>query len=217
MKISKLSVDQNIDEIIKTRRSIRQFTPEMPSEEDIKAIVRAGALAPYSSLADTGRGGRKFVVVSVNNPLMNRLSGVVKDRAGVFAEQFKVRMRSNSTLQAQGQRFLKRLEEIAQKGPLGIGTAPYYIVVAEKKGIPDAQHQSISHCLENMWLKATALGLGFHLVSITGRMEEDDEFCSLINIPTGEYRLDGCAVGYPAQIPLQPASFDVDESTAWFV
>ena len=145
------------------------------------------------------------------------ISSVVKNRAGIFSEQFKAQMNSNPVLQTQGQGFLKRLEMTAQQGPLGIGSAPYYIVVAEKRGIPDVQHKSLSHCMENMWLKATALGLGFHLVSITTQMEQDNEFCNLLNLPFGEYRLDGCAIGYPAQNPPKPIRSSIEEVTTWFI
>jgi len=159
-----MSLNQNLNEIIKARRSIRMFTKEMPVKQDIEAIIQAGTLAPFAGLANTGRDGRKFIIVSRNNPLLIQLSNIVKNRASIIAEQFKFQMNSNPLLQAQGQGFLERLEMTAQKGPLGIGSAPYYIVVAEKRGIPDVQHQSIAYCMENMWLKATSLGLGFHLV-----------------------------------------------------
>ncbi|AFM40043.1 nitroreductase [Desulfosporosinus acidiphilus SJ4] len=212
-----MSIDQNLDEIIKARRSIRLFTSEMPTKEDIKAIIQAGVLAPFAGLANTGKDGRKFIVVSRNNPLINQLSSVVKNRAGVFAEQFNAQTNSNPILRAQGQGFLKRLEMTAQQGPLGIGSAPYYIVVAEKRGIPDVQHKSLAHCMENMWLKATALGLGFHLVTITTQMEQDNEFCNLLSLPFGEYRLDGCAIGFPAQNPPQPIRSSIDDVTTWFL
>ena len=68
-----------------------------------------------------------------------------------------------------------------------------------------------------MWLKATALGLGFHLVSITSQMEQDSEFCSLLNLPVGENRLDGCAIGYTAQYPPQPERATIQEVTTWFI
>ncbi|MGD0953085.1 MAG: hypothetical protein ABR985_11955 [Methanotrichaceae archaeon] len=35
------------------------------------------------------------------------------------------------------------------------------MVVAERKSFPPVEQQSLAHCLQNMWLKATALGLGF--------------------------------------------------------
>jgi nitroreductase len=212
-----MPVNQNLDEVTRTRRSIRMFTTETPAKEDIEAIVQAGVLAPFAGLANTGKYGRRFFVISRNNSLLSQLASVVKKRANVLAEQLKSQMNSNPLLQTQGQGFLKRLEMTAQQGPLGIGSAPYYIVVAEKRGIPDAQHQSLAHCMENMWLKATALGLGFHLVSITGQMEQDSEFCSLLNLPIGENRLDGCAIGYPAQYPPAPERATVQEVTTWFV
>ncbi|TGE39251.1 nitroreductase [Desulfosporosinus fructosivorans] len=212
-----MPINQNLDEVFKSRRSIRMFTAETPAKEDIEAIIQAGVLAPFAALANTGKDGRKFVVISRNNPLLTQLAYVVRKKAAAFAEQFKSQMNTNPFLQTQGQGFLKRLEMTAQQGPLGIGSAPYYIVVAEKKGIPDVQHQSISYCMENMWLKATSLGLGFHLVSITSQMEQDSEFCSLLNLPMGECRLDGCAIGYPAQNPPQPAIASVDEVTTWFI
>ena len=52
--------------------------------------------------------------------------------------------------------------------------------------------------MENMWLKATALGLGFQLVSVTSQMSPDPEFCGVLGIPAGEWELMGCAIGYPA-------------------
>ncbi|TGE34396.1 nitroreductase family protein [Desulfosporosinus sp. Sb-LF] len=212
-----MSFNQNLDEIIKARRSIRMFTTDMPVKQDIEAIVQAGAFAPFAGLANTGRDGRRFFIVSRSSPLLSQLSNVVKNRASILAEQFKSQMNSNPLLQAQGQGFLKRLEMTAQKGPLGIGSAPYYIVVAEKRGIPDVQHQSIAYCMENMWLKATSLGLGFHLVSITTQMEQDIEFCNLLNIPIGEYRLDGCAIGYPAQNPPQTDRATGEEVSTWYI
>lgn len=212
-----MSIYQNLDEVIKARRSIRIFTPEMPSKEDIETIIQAGVLAPFAGLANKGKDGRKFFVVSKNNPLLLKLSSVVKNRASILAEQFKSQISSNPLLQAQGEGFLKRLEMTAQQGPLGIGSAPYYLVVAEKRGIPDVQHQSIAYCMANMWLKATSLGLGFHLVSMTTQMEQDNDFCNLLNLPVGEYRLDGCAIGYPGQNPLAPVRATVEEVTIWYI
>ena len=97
----------------------------------------------------------------------------------------------------------------------GVGTAPYYIVVAEKKGFPPVEQQSLAHCLENMWLKATALELGFQLVSITSQMSGNAEFCRILGIPAGEWELAGCAVGYPKD-ELSPAIRPaVEDVTTW--
>ena len=80
----------------------------------------------------------------------------------------------------------------------GIGTAPYYIVVAERKGYPPVELQSLAHCLENMWLKATALELGFQIVSITSEMAQNPEFCNHSRDYPGRMGTDGVCNRLPA-------------------
>ena len=46
-------------DLLKTRRSVRKYTDEMPRDEDIERIVEAGLYAPTGM----GRQGVKFVVV----------------------------------------------------------------------------------------------------------------------------------------------------------
>ena len=47
--------------ILETRRSCRKFTDQMPSEEDINAVLRAGTFAP------TGRGLQSPIIIAVTN------------------------------------------------------------------------------------------------------------------------------------------------------
>ena len=96
-----------------------------------------------------------------------------------------------------------------------IGTAPYYIVVAERRGFPPVELQSLAHCLENMWLKATALDLGFQIVSVTSQMSSDPAFCAILGIPSGEWELMGCAVGYPADELSPSIRPPVEDVTVW--
>ena len=46
---------------------------------------------------------------------------------------------------------------------------------------------------------ATVLGLGMHLVSVTSMMADDPTFCHILGLPAGEFALNGCAIGVPAQ------------------
>ena len=78
----------------------------------------------------------------------------------------------------------------------GVGTAPYYIVVAERWGFPPVGLQSLAHCMENMWLKATALGLGFQRVSVTSQLSDDPgNFCEVLGISPGRVGPDGLCRG----------------------
>ena len=62
-----------------------------------------------------------------------------------------------------------------------------------------------------MWLKATELGLGFHLVSMTAEMINSKEFCALLNISGQEYGINGCAIGYPKDDPIPKTITDIDK------
>ncbi len=111
--------------------------------------------------------------------------------------------------------FLERLRQMGQYGMPNIGKAPYYIIVAEQRGIPPVEQLSLAHCLQNMWLKAAALGIGFQLLSITEQLDKDKEFCDLIKIPADEFALDGCLVGYPDMTPTLPKRPNLNQITQW--
>jgi nitroreductase len=66
-----------------------------------------------------------------------------------------------------------------------------------------------------MWLKATALGLGFQLVSATAQMDDNPEFCSALGINPAEWALNGCAIGYPAEELTYSVRLPVEEVTCW--
>jgi len=129
---------------------------------------------------------------------------ISKIQMALMWDRFRQKMQQDPAFEQQGKAFAKRLEMIAEHG-LPISNAPYYIVVAERKGIPPAEAQSLAHCLQNMWLKATALGLGFQLISATAEMSGNKDFCELLGIPFGKFGLDGCLIGYQDQ---QPAPID---------
>jgi nitroreductase len=216
--ISQFTQEENnsLDSILESRRSMRSFAPDIPPKDEIIKIIRAGLFAPYAGQAVAGEVYfRRFVVVKKDSQQMTKVAEIAKQQVKSMAEQLSKELQANLFLKNQGQEFVKRLERFAEIGVPGIGTAPYYIVVAERRGIPPVEQQSLAHCLQNMWLKATALGLGFQLVSATAQMAQDREFCSLLDMPYGKFGMNGCAVGYPKE-DLPPASRpSVDEVTKW--
>jgi len=207
-----------LDEILATRRSHRMFLPVIPPEDDIRRIIHAGLLAPYAAAAVGGSKDyfRRFYVIRNGSSSMAALQPLIFRAVNTLATELDHAMETNPTLRAQAIMFVQRLSLIKKMGKIpGVGTAPYYIIVAEKKGFPPVEQQSLAHCLENMWLTATALELGFQLVSITSQMSGSKEFCTILGIPVGEWELMGCAVGYPKE-ELSPAIRPaVDDVTTW--
>jgi nitroreductase len=189
-----------LDEIINARRTYRMFRPDAPPKEHISGIIQAGLAAPFAAAAVGGKGNeyfRQFFVFPRDSRDLVIAGGLLMQKVHIMAEDLEKQMKHNAALRSKAEPFSRRLEMIRKAGVVpGVETAPYYIVVAERKGFPPVEQQSLAHCLENMWLKATALNLGFQLVSVTGQMGSDPEFCRLLGIPPDFFELNGCAVGY---------------------
>lgn len=199
-----------LDVILRARHSVRAFSSTRPSREAVEAIIQAGLSAPFAALAVAGKPDFRKVVVLPNTSLaMEAAASILKSRIATQADELEKK--------AGMAPFVQHLKRIGQQGVPGVGSAPYYVVVGERKGIPPVAAQSLCYCLHNMWLKATTLGIGLQLVSATMQMDSDPEFCRLLNIPVGEYALDGCALGYPADTyqppPVQYPT--LEESVRW--
>ena len=207
-----------LDQILAERRSYRMFTAEYPKEDDIRRILHAGLLAPYAAAAVGGSKDyfRRFFVMKNGSASLNAAIPLIMDQVNVMAQGLEKEMETNPVLRQKAVTFIQRLGMIRKAGRVpGVGNAPYYIVVAERKGFPPVELQSLAHCLENMWLKATALELGFQIVSITSQMSGNAEFCKILGITAGEWELMGCAVGYPADELSPSIRPPVEDVTRW--
>jgi nitroreductase len=207
-----------LDRILAKRRSYRMFKLEFPPEDAIRRIIHAGLLAPFAAAAvgNSTDYFRRFFVMKIGSKSMNAASPLVFEQVRIMAETIKKDMERNPEIRKLAGSFSQRLDAIQKMGRVpGIGTAPYYIVVAERKGYPPVELQSLAHCMENMWLKATALGLGFQLVSVTSEMSKNPEFCRILGINAGEWELMGCAIGYPKEELSPSIRPPVDDVTTW--
>ena len=199
-----------LEVIIKSRRSVRAFSAISPSQEAIESIIQAGLLAPFGALAVVGSTDfRKVFVIRSSSAVMEAAADILKNKMAKLADELEKKVGRAP--------FVQNLKRVGQQGVSGVGNAPYYVVVGEKKGMPPVAAQSLSYCLENMWLRATSLRIGLQLVSATTQMESDPDFCGLLNISCGEYALDGCALGYPADnYRLPPVEYpSLTKSVSW--
>jgi nitroreductase len=212
------SDDENavLDRIIASRRTIRAFAREAPPRGDIEKLIKAGLQAPYAALAVGDRDDfRRFFVFTQGTPAMAE--------AGRLIQQ-AIRRRLENTLRSRGRApipsdpdfvYLERVKALVDDVHPSLKAAPYFIVIAEFQGLPAAGLQSLAHTLENMWLKATALGLAFQLLSVTESMAEDEGFVRFLGLPPGEFVLDGCAVGYPAAEPPAVKRPPMSKAAKW--
>jgi nitroreductase len=215
-----ISVQKNVflDQVLAERRSHRMFRPDFCSEDEIRRILHAGLLAPFAAAAvgNSKDYFRRFFVLRKGSKSMNAVIPLVMQQIRKMSAELEQVMQNDPAIRPKAAGFVRRLSLMQDKGVVpGVGTAPYYIVVAERRGFPPVELQSLAHCLENMWLKATALDLGFQLVSVTSQMSSDPAFCAILGIHGGEWELMGCAVGYPADELSPSIRPPVEDVTVW--
>jgi nitroreductase len=194
------------------------FRQDFCSEDEIRRILHAGLLAPFAAAAvgNSHDYFRRFFVMRKGSESMNAVTPLVMRQVQKMSADLETGMQKDPSLRLKAAGFVRRLSMMQEKGVVpGVGTAPYYIVVAERRGFPPVELQSLAHCLENMWLKATALGLGFQLVSVTSQMSSDPGFCAILGLPPGAWELMGCAVGYPADELAPSIRPPIENVTVW--
>lgn len=209
--MTKIDIEKNkiLDEIIANRRTIREFEPDIPPKELVETILEAGLQAPFAAIAVIGeKKFRRFIVLK-DGESMNKLAKIIQKRAKIVYDNLSGQKDRPPKTEA----FLKALKDIAVSG-FNL-RPPYFIIVAEKEGFPPIAQLSLAHCLENMWLKATALGLGFRLVSLVSELSKDPEFCEFLGIKLGEYAVNGCVIGYAKTTPPKVERPLLNEITTW--
>ncbi len=162
--------------------------------------------APYAALAYGGRMDfRRFFVFGAQSAALTELREAVESHAARMADHLAGR-----TEQAENAAiFLARLRQFR------LPESPWLVVTAELNGMPPVMPQSLAHCIENMWLMATALGLGLQLLSVFESMGSDPRLCALLGVQPGEWSLNACALGYPAMPLGAGLRADTRELTQW--
>ena len=188
-----------LDDVMRARHSVRSFGPAPLEKEDVNQILRAGLIAPYAAMAVVGKPDfRKFFVVPAGSAAQEKIKGIVAAKFPVYVEEIE----KSAGLTP----FVKMLKSGGPGMARSLFDKPCVVFAAERWGIPAIAPESLSYSMENMWLKATALKIGFQLLTIIPGMKlgNDEGICQLFGIRPGDYYLDGFALGYPASDYQQP-------------
>lgn len=181
-----------LDQVITGRCSARTFREAVPERRLLEQIIEAGRQAPYAGLANRGSNDfRHFFVIAKDSPVRDILRSAAKKAVGEKLAAL------NGSNEPRMQNMLQAMRMISEKG-LPPWNAPWLILIAERKGFPAREAQSLACVLENMWLKATALGLGLQIISAIQDLEDSEELAAITGLPAGEYAFDACQTGYPA-------------------
>lgn len=199
-----------LDRILRTRRSVRQFKDDTPPAELLEKVIEAGRIAPFASVPNLGTDDfRRFFVIARGSKIIGRIKSLLIEK---IKEKILVVEHENDPRKAA---MLKVMKKMVENGP-PLENAPWFIIVAERRGFPVREQQSLAHCLQNMWLKATGLSLGFQLISAIEQLNDSPELSSMLGLATGEFRFDSCLIGYPANTPSDVARNVPKLSITWF-
>lgn len=199
-----------LDGIIRGRRSCRVFTAEVPSKDLVTQVLDAGMHGPFAALAVAGRADfRRFFVIEGGGEAMGRLREIVRRHMLEATARMEEQAAQDAVFAAPTAAFRAVLKRAT------FPQCPWLVLVAELNGFPDVAPQSLAHCLQNMWLKATALGMGVQLLSVFEMMSENEELLALLGLTPGAYSLLGCAIGYPAAPLGLSERPDTAAATTW--
>lgn len=199
-----------LDRIIRSRHSVRQFKDEIPSREMITQVIEAGRLSPYAGLPNKGTTDfRRFFVISKNSGMIGQLKELT-----IEAVQEKL-LSHEGNENPKMQRMMNGMRMVVANGP-SIGSAPWLIIIAERRGFPARENEALAFCLANMWLKATALGLGLQLVSAISDLKDSPELSEMLGLETGEFTFDACSIGYPVSSISDVVRDEPHLAVTWF-
>jgi len=143
--------------VIQDRRSIREYTAEPVSEQDLERVLEAARQAPSGENAQPWR----FIVVkdAQTRKRLGALAGAGSGRR--FTAEFVTEKMQERFSGLQDEAKKRAAFEKLTSGQVSafLADAPVNIVVCGKKDVWDLPYDT-SAAIENMLLMATALGLG---------------------------------------------------------
>ena len=206
----------NLLKLIEERHSSRGLFDRERSvtKKDLKQILEAGRWAP------TAHNMQNFEVLVINDEEILKEIGHIKSQV---SEEF---IRENYEQLSFSKEFLQkkvgilaamfppswtdpaRLDEAVREGPWPLqeriqGSPTLLIVIYNsKKRAPASEGDvlgimSLGCVMENMWLMAQSLGIGFHILSVFSGIPVEKEVKKILNIPEYIKIAFAARVGYP--------------------
>ncbi len=185
----------SLDYIISQRRSSRDFSEIEPETEKIESIIEAGRMAPFAGLVQRNTDTfRHFFVIHKDSAVAKCLKELVQE--GRKDEVLRIKKEG---LDLKYPDVAKLINGMSMQPANDVFISPWLIVVAERGGLPQRESVCLGYVMENMWLKATELGLGFKVSSGVADIANTAALKELFGLPADEtYAFDACNIGYTA-------------------
>jgi nitroreductase len=187
--------------VIQDRRSIREYTEEPVSEEDLQMILEAARQAPSGENAQPWR----FVIVK-DAEARARLGAIAAGGSGRrFTAEFVTKKMHDRFAGLQDEAKKKAAFEKLTSGNVSafLTKAPVSIVVCGRKDVWDLPFDT-SAAIENILLMATGLGLGAcWVIAPCIDVRDEERLKGILNVPEGFKVVSIIGVGHPTR-PHRP-------------
>jgi nitroreductase len=207
--------------VIQDRRSIREFTPEDVSDQELDMILEAGRQAPSGENAQPWR----FVIVR-DGEMRKRLGALAGGGSGRrFTAEFVTKKMQERFSNLQDEEKKKAAFEKLTSGQVSafMADAPVNIVVCGKKDVWDMPYDT-SAAIENMLLMVTALGLGAcWVIAPCIDIRDEERVKGLLGVPEGFKAVSILSVGHAVRphrprprLPIKDLVFREAWGTAYY-
>ena len=179
-----------LSQVIRARRDIRRFRPDLVPEDILSALLEAAHAAPSVGHSQPWR----FVVVT---------EASARAQAALMAD--RARLAQAALMDPESGRHLLDLDlEGIREAPVGVVVCCDRRVAAEgvlgRATFKDADMWSCACAIQNLWLTARSFGLGVGWVTLF----EPGELADLVGAPAGVETLGWLCVGWPDERPPEP-------------
>jgi len=187
--------------VIQDRRSIREFTPEPLSDQDLDLILEAARQAPSGENAQPWR----FIVVK-DEATRKKLGAIAGGGSGRrFTAEFVTKKMQERFASLEDEAKKKAAFEKLTSGQVSafMATAPVNLVVVGKKDVWDMPYDT-SAAIENILLMVTGLGLGAcWVIAPCIDIRDEERVKELLGIPEGFKAVSILSIGHPTR-PHRP-------------
>lgn len=194
-------------EAIKTRRSIRRYTDEPVSREQLEDIIQAGRFAPSAE----NRQPWRFVVIT-SREVIARLSDEIKGairrllRYRVVRQLWKPELRDRDVV-----KLLYGVSYADQDTIFFDAPAAIFVVTADEM----FNDESCACCAQNMMLAAHAMGLGSCWIGFASVLGLRGQALKNIGVPDGYHIAATLIVGHPKGSPQPPMRNPMADIINW--
>ena len=187
--------------VIQDRRSIREYTPESVSDEDLKRILEAARLAP------SGENAQPWRYVVVRDPATRKKLGALAGGGSGrrFTAEFVTKKMQERFTSLEDEAKKKAAFEKLTSGKVSafLADAPVCLVVCGKKDVWDMPFDT-SAAIENILLMVTALNLGAcWVIAPCIDIRDEERIKGLLGIPEGFKAVSIISIGHPTR-PHRP-------------